>query len=94
MAFCLMADRLAEVNERLVQSPHVATIEIPLPDRDERCRFSRWAARGQDLAQAGRFLARSAGRHVQRAEPGQSERRALAGRRDPSVASTPARSAS
>ena len=32
IAFCLIADKLSELNERLVQSPHVATIEIPLPD--------------------------------------------------------------
>ena len=31
MAFCLIASKLSELNERLVQSPHVATIEIPLP---------------------------------------------------------------
>ena len=55
MAFCLIADRLAEVNERLVQSPHVATIEVPLPDRDERCRFSQWATRGQDFSQLADF---------------------------------------
>ena len=40
MAFCLIADRLAEVNDRLVQSPHVATIEVPLPNREERRRCS------------------------------------------------------
>ena len=34
-AFVLITDKLVELNERLVQSPHVATIEIPLPDRDE-----------------------------------------------------------
>lgn len=39
MAFCLIADRLSEVNERLVQNPHVAAIEIPLPGDDERRRF-------------------------------------------------------
>ncbi len=55
MAFCLVADRLAEVNERLVQSPHVATIEVPLPDREERCRFSQWATRGQDFAKLADF---------------------------------------
>jgi AAA+ superfamily predicted ATPase len=55
MAFCLVADRLAEVNERLVQSPHVAVIEVPLPDREERSRFSRWAARGQDFANFADF---------------------------------------
>jgi AAA+ superfamily predicted ATPase len=55
MAFCLIADRLAEVNDRLVQSPHVATIEVPLPDREERCRFARWATRGQDFAKLADF---------------------------------------
>lgn len=43
IAFCLVADRLTEVNDRLVQSPHVAAIEVPLPDRAERERFARWA---------------------------------------------------
>ena len=33
MAFCLIVDRLAELNDRLVESPHVAAIEVPLPDR-------------------------------------------------------------
>ena len=55
MAFCLIADRLAEVNERLVQSPHVATIEVPLPDRAERCRFGQWATRGQDFSKLADF---------------------------------------
>ena len=49
MAFCLVADRLAEVNGRLVESPHVATVEIPLPDRDERLRFIQGSTRGKDL---------------------------------------------
>jgi AAA+ superfamily predicted ATPase len=44
IAFCLIADRLNEINDRLVQSPHVATVEVPLPDQDERERFSRWVA--------------------------------------------------
>jgi len=44
IAICLVADRLNEVNDRLVQSPHVATIEIPLPDQAERERFTRWVA--------------------------------------------------
>jgi AAA+ superfamily predicted ATPase len=43
IAFCLVADKLTEINERLVQSPHVATIEIPLPDKAERERFCQWA---------------------------------------------------
>jgi AAA+ superfamily predicted ATPase len=38
-AFCLVVDKLSEVNDRLVQSPHVATIEIPMPGEKERARF-------------------------------------------------------
>src|SRR5207237_1207719 len=32
IAFCLLCDQLAEINERLVSSAHVATLEIPMPD--------------------------------------------------------------
>lgn len=39
IAFCLIADSLTEVNDRLVQNPHVATIEIPMPDSDSRKNF-------------------------------------------------------
>jgi AAA+ superfamily predicted ATPase len=39
MAFCLVADRLSEVNDRLVQNPHVAAIQIPLPDSQARRSF-------------------------------------------------------
>jgi len=45
VALCLIADKLAEVNDRLVQSPHVATVAVPLPDRTERERFSQWVDR-------------------------------------------------
>ncbi len=59
MAFVLVADRLSEVNERLVQSPHVASIEIPMPGRDERESFSRWFTDGEkaggDLARLAEF---------------------------------------
>jgi AAA+ superfamily predicted ATPase len=54
-AFVLVADRLSELNERLVQSPHVATIEIPLPDRTERHRFVPVATGGADLAKLADF---------------------------------------
>ncbi|MDB5390652.1 MAG: ftsH1, partial [Planctomycetaceae bacterium] len=50
MAFCLIADRLAEVNDRLVQSSHVATIEIPLPERDERQQFCEWMFRSPEFS--------------------------------------------
>lgn len=36
IAFCLLADKLTEVNDRLVSSPHVAVLDVPLPDRDAR----------------------------------------------------------
>ena len=39
MAFCLITDKLSELNERLVQNPHVATIEIPLPTAETRKQF-------------------------------------------------------
>ncbi len=55
MAFCLVADRLAEVSDRLVQSPHVAAIEIALPDRQQRRGFAQWAARGTDFSQLTDF---------------------------------------
>jgi AAA+ superfamily predicted ATPase len=44
VAFCLLADKLTEVNDRLVQSSHVAALEVPLPDLDERRRFCERAA--------------------------------------------------
>ncbi|CAN5186166.1 ATP-binding protein [soil metagenome] len=50
MAFCLVADKLNEVNERLVQSPHVATIELPLPGREEREAFCRWSQQQEKSA--------------------------------------------
>jgi AAA+ superfamily predicted ATPase len=39
VAFCLIADKLTELNERLVQSPHTAAIHVPLPDFEERRKF-------------------------------------------------------
>jgi len=39
LAFCLIAGKLSELNERLVQNPHVTTIEIPLPDEATRRLF-------------------------------------------------------
>lgn len=55
IAFCLVADKLSEVNERLVQNPYVAAIQVPLPDRDERERFCRWVAESQDFSQLADF---------------------------------------
>ncbi|MCY2965472.1 MAG: AAA family ATPase, partial [Planctomycetota bacterium] len=55
IAFCLIADKLSEVNERLVSSPHVAAIQIPLPDRAERLRFCQWMERTQGLQKLTEF---------------------------------------
>jgi len=57
IAFCLIADKLSEVNDRLVQSPHVAAIEVPLPSADERRRFIEWSARGGQLSGIADFSA-------------------------------------
>ena len=55
-AFVLIVDKLVELNERLVQSPHVATIEIPLPDLTEREKFVPVAA-GGELSRIADFTA-------------------------------------
>lgn len=36
IAFCLITEKLSELSDRVVQNPHVATIEIPLPSMAER----------------------------------------------------------
>ena len=36
MAFVLVDERLSDVSDRLAGNPHIATIEIPLPDAGER----------------------------------------------------------
>ncbi len=51
-AVCLVTEKLAEVNERLVRSPHVAAIEIPMPDTAARTEFVRWAG-GAESSSAG-----------------------------------------
>jgi AAA+ superfamily predicted ATPase len=50
MAFVLIVDKLVEVTEQLVYSPHVATIDVPLPDRAARESFVATATAGQDFA--------------------------------------------
>ncbi len=39
LAFCLITEKLSELSERLVNSPHVAALEIPLPSTEERREF-------------------------------------------------------
>jgi AAA+ superfamily predicted ATPase len=39
MAFVLVDEKLADVSDRLAGNPHVATLEVPLPEEEERERF-------------------------------------------------------
>jgi len=55
VAFCLITEKLSEINSRLVQNPHVATIEVSLPGKAEREQFSRWMSRTQHLSQLTDF---------------------------------------
>jgi AAA+ superfamily predicted ATPase len=41
MAFVMVDEKLADVSDRLAGNPHVATIEVPLPDEKERDSFIR-----------------------------------------------------
>lgn len=57
MAFVLMDERLAAISERVATSPHVAAIEIPLPDVAERQSFIPFAAGSRDFSQASDYTA-------------------------------------
>lgn len=50
MAFVLIDPRLSSISERLSGNPHVAAIEVPLPDESERRAFLAYQTRGRDLA--------------------------------------------
>ncbi len=53
MAFCLVTEKLSEVSERLVQNPHVAALEVPLPSLAERKQFVEHALKNVDPAKLG-----------------------------------------
>jgi AAA+ superfamily predicted ATPase len=53
IAFCLITEKHAELNERLTSSPHVANIEIPLPTTEERREFIATAAGEKPAAKLG-----------------------------------------
>ncbi len=42
IAICMLCDRLSELNERLVASPHVAALEVSMPDAAGRQAFASW----------------------------------------------------
>ncbi len=89
MAFVLVDEKLADVSDRLTGNPHVATIEVPLPDETERETFiERVGGRGGARRTFSDFDARGAGqadrRHLadrpQRAGPVGARERAAARR--------------
>jgi ATP-dependent 26S proteasome regulatory subunit len=49
IAFCLVVDKLAELNDRLTSSPYVALIEVPLPTTEERRGLIESRTKGQDV---------------------------------------------
>jgi AAA+ superfamily predicted ATPase len=55
VAFCLIADRLSEVNERLLQNAYVSTIEVPLPPREARLKFIEQAVPKEEFAVVADF---------------------------------------
>jgi AAA+ superfamily predicted ATPase len=59
IAFCLITERLSELSDRVVQNPHVATIEIPLPDLGERQRYIDYAVAGVEAAKLTGFTPQS-----------------------------------
>lgn len=55
IAFCLVADKLNEMNTRVVQSPYVASLDLPMPDTAERARFAEWAGGEETFAESSDF---------------------------------------
>jgi len=45
--FCLISERLNDLNAAMVKNVHVTKIEIPFPDKEERLQFIKWASRGK-----------------------------------------------
>ncbi len=50
MAFVLIDPRLSSISERLSGNPHVASLEVPLPDEAERKAFLAYQTRGKDVS--------------------------------------------
>jgi AAA+ superfamily predicted ATPase len=59
MAFVMIDEKLADLSERLIGNPHVAAIEVPLPDSSERERFVSATIDAKELAGFSDFDAAS-----------------------------------
>jgi AAA+ superfamily predicted ATPase len=55
-AFVMLDEKVSDLSERLTGNPHVAAIEVPLPDEQQRERFIRWSA-GPTLKEFSDFAA-------------------------------------
>jgi ATP-dependent 26S proteasome regulatory subunit len=55
-AFVMVDEKVSDLSERLTGNPHVAAIEIPLPDVQERERFIQWSV-GTSLKEFSDFEA-------------------------------------
>ncbi|HEY4245142.1 MAG TPA: AAA family ATPase [Kofleriaceae bacterium] len=64
MAFVLIDPRLSSVAERLTGNPHVASIEVPLPDESERAAFltAHIGASGKDLTSVSDYTVAELGK--------------------------------
>jgi AAA+ superfamily predicted ATPase len=58
MAFVLVDEKLADMSDRLTGNPHVATIEVPLPDASAREPFIQAAAGAEAMAAFSDFDAK------------------------------------
>lgn len=48
-AFCLLTERLSDLNDALVQNAHTSRIELPFPSQDERLAFIEWMRAGRAI---------------------------------------------
>ena len=57
MAFVLVDEKLADLSDRLAGNPHAATIEVPLPNEQERETFIQTSSKGESLKDFSDFEA-------------------------------------
>jgi AAA+ superfamily predicted ATPase len=57
MAFVLVDERLSDLSDRLTGNPHVAAVEVPLPDEPTRLSFASAVTAGSPLTDYSEFAA-------------------------------------
>jgi len=48
-AFCLVSEKLSDLNDALVRSGHTAKLDLTFPDRDQRLAFIEWVRAGREF---------------------------------------------